>query len=192
MTILIEKKLTFFLLAISFTTPFVCGLKFNGITGLSQQSYHYPTATNLLQSTGSCFCANRCNFRRYRHLSASTNPPQSSSYGDDTAGGGGKSIGTESQLKEYANNLGIIVSLTTLGPGYRSVARAAHDEEQILGYCEGFIRPGTFFSSNMMNLIYHPYNRCISFFCQGFTPRSAFCCCRCWNKLSLQKLNMKC
>jgi len=43
---------------------------------------------------------------------------------------------------EYASSVGVTLSLTTLGPGYRAVARAAHDPEQVLGYCEGFIRPG--------------------------------------------------
>jgi len=48
----------------------------------------------------------------------------------------------EGRLQEYAATKGITVSLTTLGPGYRAVARATHDPEQILGYCEGFVRPG--------------------------------------------------
>lgn len=34
------------------------------------------------------------------------------------------------------------MSFTTMGPGYRAVARAKHDEELILGYVEGFLRPG--------------------------------------------------
>jgi hypothetical protein len=50
-------------------------------------------------------------------------------------------IADEKQLKEYANSVGITLSLTSLGPGYRAVARASHDPEQILGYCEGFVRP---------------------------------------------------
>jgi hypothetical protein len=48
---------------------------------------------------------------------------------------------TEEELNDYAKSVGITLSLTTLGPGYRTVARAMHDEQQILGYCEGFIRP---------------------------------------------------
>ena len=35
------------------------------------------------------------------------------------------------------------MSLTTLGPGYRAVARCRHDPSQILGYVEGFVRPGS-------------------------------------------------
>jgi len=51
------------------------------------------------------------------------------------------SIANEEQLKKYAESVGVTLNLTTLGPGYRAVARAAHDPEQILGYCEGFVRP---------------------------------------------------
>merc|ERR1711862_366764 len=41
-----------------------------------------------------------------------------------------------------AENEEVIISLTTLGPGYRAIARAKHNTTQILGYCSGFIRPG--------------------------------------------------
>jgi len=53
-----------------------------------------------------------------------------------------KGIGNEKELKEYATSVGVTISLSTLGPGYRALARAVHDPELILGYCEGFIRPG--------------------------------------------------
>lgn len=52
-----------------------------------------------------------------------------------------QSIATQEQLDEYAKSVGVEISLTTLGPGYRAVARAVYDPEQILGYCEGFVRP---------------------------------------------------
>jgi hypothetical protein len=51
-------------------------------------------------------------------------------------------IWTEQQLMEYASKEGVVLSLTTLGPGYRAVVRAKHNETIILGYCEGFLRPG--------------------------------------------------
>lgn len=51
-------------------------------------------------------------------------------------------IWTEQELLEYASQQGVVLSLTTLGPGYRAVARSKHDPLQILGYCEGFLRPG--------------------------------------------------
>ncbi len=51
------------------------------------------------------------------------------------------SILSEEDLKQYADSVGVTISLSTLGPGYRAVARASHDPEQILGYCEGFVRP---------------------------------------------------
>jgi hypothetical protein len=43
---------------------------------------------------------------------------------------------------DYASKEGVILSLSTLGPSYRALARAKHNETQILGYCEGFLRPG--------------------------------------------------
>lgn len=51
-------------------------------------------------------------------------------------------LATEEQITQYASSVGLKLSLTTLGPGYRALARASHDESQIIGYCEGFIRPG--------------------------------------------------
>ncbi len=53
----------------------------------------------------------------------------------------GTQLANEEQLKEFSESVGVTLSLTTLGPGYRVVARASHDKEQILGYCEGFVRP---------------------------------------------------
>lgn len=53
------------------------------------------------------------------------------------------SIWGEEQLLDYASKEGVVLSLSTLGPGYRAVARAKHNETQILGYCEGFLRPGS-------------------------------------------------
>lgn len=50
-------------------------------------------------------------------------------------------IATRDQIIKYAESVGVTLSLSTLGPGYRAVARASHDPKQILGYCEGFIRP---------------------------------------------------
>ena len=49
---------------------------------------------------------------------------------------------TSEEIIKYGENVGVKISLSTLGPGYRAVARAAHDEEQIIGYVEGFLRPG--------------------------------------------------
>lgn len=52
------------------------------------------------------------------------------------------SLADQEKVMAYAESVGVKLSLTTLGPGYRAVARALHDEKQILGYCEGFVRPG--------------------------------------------------
>jgi len=49
---------------------------------------------------------------------------------------------TSEEVIKYGEDVGVKISLSTLGPGYRAVARAAHDEEQIIGYVEGFLRPG--------------------------------------------------
>lgn len=48
---------------------------------------------------------------------------------------------TDNDVDEFANDRGLVISFSTLGPGYRAVARAKHDESMILGYVEGFIRP---------------------------------------------------
>eukprot|EP00536_Pseudo-nitzschia_multiseries_P004822 jgi/Psemu1/253971/estExt_Genewise1Plus.C_840027 len=50
---------------------------------------------------------------------------------------------TLQQLEEFAarDDVGVVISFTTLGPGYRAVARAKHDDSIILGYVEGFLRP---------------------------------------------------
>ena len=57
-------------------------------------------------------------------------------------------IWTREQLLDYADRQGVNVTLTTLGPGYRSVARAKGNSSQILGYVEGFVRP----TGNLLHL----------------------------------------
>ena len=51
-------------------------------------------------------------------------------------------IWTEAELMEFASEQGVTISLSTLGPGYRAVARTKHNSALILGYVEGFLRPG--------------------------------------------------
>jgi len=48
---------------------------------------------------------------------------------------------TAEDIDIFADSRGVVISFTTLGPGYRAVARAKHDESTILGYVEGFLRP---------------------------------------------------
>lgn len=49
---------------------------------------------------------------------------------------------TVEELEKYsAETTGVVISFSTVGPGYRAVARAKHDESLILGYVEGFVRP---------------------------------------------------
>jgi hypothetical protein len=58
------------------------------------------------------------------------------------------SIWTQSDLDDFAARQGVVLSLTTLGPGYRAIARSTQNETQILGYVEGFIRP----TGNLLHL----------------------------------------
>ncbi|KAL3800130.1 hypothetical protein HJC23_001051 [Cyclotella cryptica] len=46
------------------------------------------------------------------------------------------------EITNFADENGIVLSFTTFGPGYRGVATSKNDPENILGYIEGFIRPG--------------------------------------------------
>ena len=48
---------------------------------------------------------------------------------------------TREQIQALAEEQGVLLSLSTLGPAYRAVARAKHNTTMILGYIEGFIRP---------------------------------------------------
>jgi len=48
---------------------------------------------------------------------------------------------TQEDVMDFATSQGINLTFSTLGPGYRVVARALHDSDVILGYCEGFVRP---------------------------------------------------
>jgi hypothetical protein len=68
---------------------------------------------------------------------------------EQSAETGAKSIPwTQETLEEYASQQGIVLSLSTLGPGYRALARAKHNTTLILGYVEGFVRP----SGNILHL----------------------------------------
>jgi hypothetical protein len=71
-----------------------------------------------------------------------------STTGDSTATPVEARVWTRKELVDYADRQGVIVSLTTLGPGYRAMARAKHNSSQILGYVEGFIRP----TGNLLHL----------------------------------------
>lgn len=45
------------------------------------------------------------------------------------------------EVTSFASANGVELSFTTAGPGYRGVAVAKSDPENVLGYIEGFIRP---------------------------------------------------
>jgi hypothetical protein len=68
---------------------------------------------------------------------------------------------TREQLEEYTSNQGVIIGLSTLGPGFRAVARAAHNTTLILGYVEGFVRPsGTIVHFDTMQVFRPIVQRC--------------------------------
>ncbi len=48
---------------------------------------------------------------------------------------------TASEIVQYAEMQGSSLSVSTMGPLFRVVARASHNESIILGYCDGAIRP---------------------------------------------------
>jgi len=48
---------------------------------------------------------------------------------------------TSDEIVAYAATQGTILSISTMGPLFRGVARASHDESIILGYCNGAFRP---------------------------------------------------
>jgi len=52
------------------------------------------------------------------------------------------SVWDRTKLYEYARSRqGVQLSLSTLGPGFRAVARSTQNSSEILGYVEGFVRP---------------------------------------------------
>lgn len=59
-----------------------------------------------------------------------------SSTDDDTT-----AIADIEEITSFASKNGVELSFTTSGPGYRGVAFAKNDPENIMGYIEGFIRP---------------------------------------------------
>jgi len=73
----------------------------------------------------------------------STTQRQASDAAATTATEDEKKIWTLQQLEDYASDesINVVISFTTFGPAFRTVARAAHDESIVLGYGEGFLRP---------------------------------------------------
>lgn len=51
-------------------------------------------------------------------------------------------MATAQTIVDFAYDAGVILSLNSMGPGYRAVARARHNDTQIIGYVSGFLRPG--------------------------------------------------
>ena len=74
-----------------------------------------------------------------RNFGLEANEKSSPGGGTIALAAGGDSWDLE-ELENFAAESGVIVSFTTLGPGYRAVARAQHNESLIIGYVEGFVR----------------------------------------------------
>ena len=60
---------------------------------------------------------------------------------DEIKGDDKMTLVTAEEITKFALQSGVVISLSTLGPGYRAVARSSHNTTQIIGYCNGFIRP---------------------------------------------------
>ena len=76
-------------------------------------------------------------FQAPSSTSSNTRPAPLSATIDAT----GTTIWTREDLEDYASKQGVVLSLTTLGPAYRAIARPKHNQTLILGYVEGFVRP---------------------------------------------------
>lgn len=57
-------------------------------------------------------------------------------------------VWSQVDIESYADRQGVVLSISTLGPAYRAIARAKHNETLILGYVEGFVRP----TGNLLHL----------------------------------------
>lgn len=57
-------------------------------------------------------------------------------------------IWSQEKLLGFAESQGVDLSLSTLGPGYRCVARSSTNSSEIIGYIEGFVRP----TGNLLHL----------------------------------------
>lgn len=95
-----------------------------------------PSNTNILKRapTFTQSMANSIQIRKISSRSSSTHCSSTNMGVEDV-------VWSEEQLMDYASKEGVVLSLSTVGPGYRAVARAKHNSSQILGYCEGFLRP---------------------------------------------------
>ena len=90
--------------------------------------------------------------RRRRHHRPDPDPPSSATaargaVGDATAGTtaakrAASAIADIGEITDFASRNGVELRFTTRGPGYRCVAASRADPENVLGYVEGFVRPG--------------------------------------------------
>ena len=101
------------------------------------------TAFGLIQSTSTrSYNLSRscCASASVHHHHLATRPTTQLSI--STADSDTTDILTIEEITTFATNNGITLSFKTAGPGYRGVATTKDDQENILGYIEGFIRPG--------------------------------------------------
>lgn len=98
---------------------------------------HQQQRTRRGSSSSSSGLYESCNSDHEQELGATA----IATFSDKSSSSSSSSWWTQAQLEDYASNQGVVLSLTTLGPGYRAVARSKHNKTQILGYIEGFVRP---------------------------------------------------
>ena len=116
-------------------------------------------STSTSRSSSCSSCSNDLNFdwRLYSTESGDTNTNDSGTLTTTTDAADDVAWDME-ELEEFCSNRGVVVSFTTLGPGYRAVARAQHNTSLILGYVEGFVRyvwAWSFFDLNLSYVFSH-------------------------------------
>eukprot|EP00527_Entomoneis_sp_CCMP2396_P005675 CAMPEP_0198149294 /NCGR_PEP_ID=MMETSP1443-20131203/45908_1 /TAXON_ID=186043 /ORGANISM="Entomoneis sp., Strain CCMP2396" /LENGTH=213 /DNA_ID=CAMNT_0043814281 /DNA_START=111 /DNA_END=749 /DNA_ORIENTATION=+ len=104
--------------------------------GRHQQETTINTRMHPQQST---FIFRRQEEASSSHLQATTTTSTTTQADGDTAKPA--LVWTMDDLDAFALSEGIELSKSTLGPGFRTVARSAQNSSRILGYGEGFVRP---------------------------------------------------
>jgi len=93
-----------------------------------------PTTTNIARTRNAKIHHGQQSTNiRYQAKSSKTEPETATA----------DALWTLEQLEQYASSetINVVISFSTIGPLYRAVARAKHDESIVLGYVEGFLRP---------------------------------------------------
>jgi len=118
---------------IALIAPFPPSVGIGGIGFASAFTTSIPTTSSRLDPSN-CYERSTTTRREATSIDAGTK---------NTAEDATENRWTLHQLEDYASDesINVVISFTTLGPVYRAVARAKHDESIVLGYVEGFLRP---------------------------------------------------